>query len=80
MMASAPAPPEVIDENPAAFETKLNVIPMSADDHIYQPQHNDLLRLRAFPGNWGGHNGIINHSGPLEVKSGRYFRKLLRNL
>jgi hypothetical protein len=73
-------PPEVIGEHPAGIKAQLAVMPMSTDDHIYQPQHADLLRLRAFPGRWGGNHGVINHSGPLEVKTGRYFRKLLRNL
>jgi hypothetical protein len=72
-------PPEVIGENPAAA-SRLVVMPMSADDHIYQDQNFDLLRLRAFAGKWGGHNGIIDRSPPFMVKTGRYFRKLLRNI
>jgi hypothetical protein len=47
---------------------------------LYQPQHADLLRLRAFAGKWGGHDGPIDKSPAFGVKTGRYFRKLLRNL
>jgi hypothetical protein len=72
-------PSEVLDESTLA-ENVLLVLPMSEQDNIYRIQHADLLRLRAFPGKWGGHDGLINHSGPLEVKTSRYFRKLLASL
>jgi hypothetical protein len=73
-------PAAVIGNHPSGIATDLVVLPMSADNHIYQPQNADLLRLRAFPGKWGANDGPINRSGPLEVKSGRYFRKLLRSV
>lgn len=73
-------PADVIGEHPAGVATNLVVLPMSPNNHIYQPQNADLLRLRAYPGKWGANDGPINHSAPLEVNSGRYFRKLIRNL
>ncbi|WP_329439751.1 hypothetical protein [Streptomyces canus] len=73
-------PAAAVDGHPAGIATDLVVLPMSVDNHIYQPQNADLLRLRAFPGKWGANDGPRNRSGPLEAKSGRYFRKLLQHL
>lgn len=75
-------PEETIDtaEDSLAVRTRVTVLPMSKDDHIYQPEHRDLLRLRSFAGLWGGHHDLVNHSPKFETKTGRYFRKLLQNL
>ena len=59
---------------------RLIVLPMSAEEHIYQPGHEDLLRLRAFAGKWGGHDSFIDKSPRFVARTGRYFRKLLANL
>jgi hypothetical protein len=73
-------PPGVIDDDPNFVESEVLVIPTSAGENIYKPDQRDLLRLRAFAGNWGATDGIIDHSGPFPSKTGRYFRKLLANL
>ena len=70
-------PADVVNGHPDGVPGRLVVVPMSADDHIYEPQNADLLRLRAFAGTWGGHHGLIDHSPPFSVKTGRYLRKLL---
>jgi hypothetical protein len=72
-----------LGDHPAGVVTRVLVLPMSADQHIYRPQNPDeenLLRLRAYAGKWGGHNGFIDHSPPFAPKSARYFRKLLDKL
>jgi hypothetical protein len=71
-------PAEFIGNNPSDMKSTLVVMPTSTEDNIYQDQHADLLRLRAFAGKWGGHDGIINNSPIFSVKTGRYFRKLLK--
>lgn len=73
-------PEEVVGEDPLGVAKRLIVLPMSAGNHIYQNQNEDLLRLRAFPGKWGGHDGLIDKSPQFKAKTGRYFRKLLRKL
>jgi hypothetical protein len=73
-------PPGVTNQDSNFIEPEVLVMPMSAKDHIYKPEHKDLLRLRAFAGKWGAHDDIINKSGPFPAKTGRYFRKLLANL
>jgi hypothetical protein len=70
-------PDDVVGGHPAAVASRLLVLPMSADEHIYQPQHEDLLRLRAFAGKWAGHDGFIDKSPPFPAKTGRYFLELL---
>lgn len=74
-------PEEVVGEHPTAVANRLVVMPMSADNHIYKPEENeDLLRLRAYAGKWGAHDGIIDHSSTFRAKTGRYFRKLLSQM
>jgi hypothetical protein len=70
------------DEDPVTVSTKLNVMPMSLEDHIYQrkDEYRELLRLRSFAGKWGAHDTLVNHSPKYNTKTGRYFRKLLKNL
>jgi hypothetical protein len=53
---------------------------MSPNRHIYQPSEEDLLRLRAFAGRWGGHDGLIDKSPRFRAKTGHYFRRLLARL
>jgi hypothetical protein len=53
---------------------------MSANRHIYDGEHNDLLALRAYPGKWGGHDGIVDKSPPFPPKTKRYLKKLFRHL
>jgi hypothetical protein len=72
--------PKAREEDPLWIRTDLTVMPMSKRDHIYMPVHRELLRLRAFAGKWGGHDGFIDKSPEFKAKTGRYFRKLLRNL
>ncbi len=73
-------PSDVVGDHPRAVAHAVEVLPMSGDNHIYQAQNADLLRLRAYPGKWGGHDGFIDKSPRFEAKTGRYFRKLLRSL
>ena len=73
-------PEEVVGEHPTAVGKRLVVMPMSADNHIYQPANEELLRLRAYAGKWGAHNGIIDHSPAFRAKTGRYFRKLISQM
>lgn len=73
-------PAGVGNEDPKFVKSEVLVIPTSAEENIYASDQKDLLRLRAFAGNWGGTNGFIDHSGPFPSKTGRYFRKLLANL
>jgi len=63
--------------DPARVATNVQVMPMSADNHIYMPGNEPTLRLRAFAGKWGGHDGTVDKSPPFTPKTGRYFRKLL---
>jgi hypothetical protein len=73
-------PKNVVGDHPAAVDNRIIMMPMSNDEHIYEPEHKDLLRLRAFAGNWGGHKGTFDYSSPFTPKTGRYFRKLLASL
>lgn len=73
-------PEEVVGEDPRAVAKRLVVMPMSADNHIYKPENEDLLRLRAYAGKWGANDGIIDHSSTFRAKTGRYFRKLLSQM
>jgi hypothetical protein len=70
-------PDEVVGEDPLRVASEVLTLPMSADNHIYQPRHEDLLALRAYAGKWGGHDGIVDKSPPFAPKTARYFRKLL---
>lgn len=73
-------PDEVVGPHPAAVASRLVVMPMSADNHVYQPQNEGLLRLRSYAGKWGGHDGIVDKSPKFKPKTARYFRKLLSQL
>lgn len=70
-------PEEVVGAHPTAVRQRLIHVPMSADGHIYQPAHEDLLRLRSYPGKWGGHDGTVDKSPRFPPKTARYFRALL---
>jgi hypothetical protein len=74
------APEDALEDDALAVLQRLLVMPMSADRHIYQPSEEDLLRLRAFAGKWGGHDGLIDKSPRFKAKTGRYFRRLLAKL
>lgn len=65
-----------------AVSQRVIVLPMSSDNHIYngRPENEDLLLLRSYAGKWGGNDGIVDHSPAFEVKTARYFRKLLDGL
>ena len=73
-------PEEVVGEHPTAVGNRVVVMPMSADNNIYQPANEELLRLRAYAGKWGANNGIIDHSPAFQTKTARYFRKLMSKL
>lgn len=74
------SPGGVTGDDPRQAAKRVQVMPMSGDVHIYQHGQKDLLRLRAFAGKWGGHDGLIDKSSPYVAKTGRYFRKLLSYL
>jgi hypothetical protein len=63
---------------PTAVRRRVMVLPMSNGDHIYQDR--EILRLAAFPGLWGGTDGIVDKSPPFSPKTGRFFKKLLKQL
>jgi hypothetical protein len=76
-------PEEVVGDDPRAVAKRLVVMPMSAENNIYQTEpedHEDLLRLRAYAGKWGATDGTIDHIGTFRAKPGRYFLRLLNNL
>jgi hypothetical protein len=75
---------------PTTFPTELNVAPVSDiqnDVNLYQagltPPGNNLdlaeLARRAYPGKWGGHDGVADHSATWGDKTPRYFKKFLSN-
>jgi hypothetical protein len=75
---------------PTTFPFELNVAPVSDiqnDVNLYQagltpPGDNlDLAELarRAYPGKWGGHDGVADHSATWGDKTPRYFKKFLSN-
>ena len=72
--------PTVDAADPAAVATHVATLPMSAANHIYDGTHDDLLALRAFPGKWGGHDGIVDKSSPFPPKTKRFLKKLFDNL
>ena len=72
--------PGVDATDPAAITTHVLALPMSANRHIYDGGHNDLLALRAYPGKWGGHDGMVDKSPPFPPKTKRYLNKLFHNL
>lgn len=47
-------------------------------DSIYQPARRDELALRAYPGKWGGDDGVVSKSSPWKNKTDRWFRRFLR--
>jgi hypothetical protein len=71
-------PEDVTGDHDAFVPVVVQMLPMSADDHIYEDAERNLLRLRAFAGKWGGHDGSFDISPPFAVKTGRYFRRLLK--
>ena len=73
-------PEAVVGDHPTAVGNRLVVMPMSGDNHIYKAENEDLLRLRAYAGKWGAHDGVIDHSSPFRAKTGRYFRRLLSKM
>jgi hypothetical protein len=78
--ASDSVPDDIVGDDPTKVAMRLQVLPMSANNHIYQAQHEDLLGLRAYAGKRGGHDGIDDKSPPFAVKTGRYLRKLVDSL
>lgn len=73
-----------------SFAHELIVTPLSHIDggrNLYQagldpPQNGlDLAELvrRAYPGKWGGHDKIADHSSQWDTKTARYFRKFVAN-
>ena len=62
-------PDEIIGDDRTRVAMNLQVLPMSADNHIYQPQNEALLALRAYAGKWGGHDGIVDKRPPFAPKT-----------
>jgi hypothetical protein len=73
-------PDDVVSAADNPVKTSVMMLPMSDDEHIYDNNHTDLLRLASFPGKWGGHDSFSDKSPPFKPKSGRYFRKLMKSL
>jgi hypothetical protein len=76
-----PEGPQDPDPGGLAVKKELDVIPLSnidegANQNIYNGDRARLA-LRAFPGKWGGHDTLVNHSAPWENKTARYFRNFI---
>lgn len=56
-------------EYPGTVDHSIIVVPMSGDNHIYKTEHEDLLRLVSYPGQWG--------ESTFKPKTRRYFNRLL---
>lgn len=91
--STGPEPEPGTDPGPLAFPSRRVVTPLSAitgpvaDVNAYQAalasasgsvSLADLTR-RAFPGTWGAHDGIRDHSPKWENKTARYFRKFVHS-
>jgi hypothetical protein len=72
--------PGVDAADPTGVATHVLSLPMSANRHIYDGNHDDLLALRAYPGKWGGDDGIVDKSPPFPPKTKRYLNKLFDSL
>ena len=70
--------PEADPADPRTVDHQIVAVPMSGDINVYQDR--DLLTLKAFPGFWGGHDGAIDSSPKYIPKTGRFFRKLLKDV
>ncbi len=68
------------DSDPAAVATHTFTLAMSADAHVYDGAHDDILVLRSFPGKWGGHDGTVDKSPGFPPKTKRFLREFLQNL
>lgn len=90
---TGPEPEAGTDPGPLAFPSRRVVTPLSAitgpgaDVNAYQAALTaasadaslaDLTR-RAFPGTWGAHDGLRDHSPKWENKTARYFRKFVHS-
>lgn len=75
---------------PTTYPTELKVTPLSdigSGINLYQagltPPRNGLdpaeLSRRAYPGKWGGHDGVVDRSAPWGDKTPRYFKKFVSN-
>ena len=62
------------------FQSTVETTPLSAVNNIYKNNDLEALAVRSYQGKYGGTSGIKNNSGTFKNKSGRYFRKLTRNL
>jgi hypothetical protein len=91
--STGPEPEPGSDPGPLVFPSRRVVTPLSAitgpdaDVNAYQAALTsapatvslaDLTR-RAFPGTWGGHDGLRDHSPKWENKTARYFRKFVHS-
>ena len=91
--STGPEPDEGTEPGPLVFPSRRVVTPLSAiagpgaDVNAYQaalasaPANVSLADLtrRAFPGTWGAHDGLRDHSPKWENKTARYFRKFVHS-
>lgn len=91
--STGPEPDEGTEPGPLVFPSRKVVTPLSAiagtgaDVNAYQaalasaPANVSLADLtrRAFPGTWGAHDGLRDHSPKWENKTARYFRKFVHS-
>lgn len=72
---------DAIDSDaPTRVAHRVEIVPMSGEEHVYQLTYDQLLRLRGFPGKWGGHDSLVDTSPQYVEKTGRFFRKLLKSI
>ncbi len=62
------------------FQSTVETTPLSDEINIYRNDDLDALAVRSYPGKYGGTSGLFIKSGTFENKSGRYFKKLAKNL
>jgi hypothetical protein len=91
--STGPEPEPGTEPGPLVFPSRRVVTPLSAiagpdpDVNAYQaalaPASANVsladLTRRAFPGTWGAHDGIRDHSPKWENKTARYFRKFVHS-
>lgn len=74
--------PDPPGSDPLVFERRIVVTPLSHFEtgvNIYQAALRPSLALRGFPGPWGATSGFVDKSPGWQTKTGRYFRKFVKN-
>ncbi len=62
------------------FGSVIETTPLSEQNNIYKNNDSGELAIRSYPGKYGGTSGLKNRSSNFKNKSGRYYRKLIKNV